>query len=251
MDIRFIGTGSGRISPGRFHSSVLISASGYNLLIDTGDSVSRALISRSISFNFINGILISHLHPDHFSGFASLIVQMQMIKRTEPLYIFIHHTLIKKIKDFLTLSYVFLERMNFPINIMGFDFDSEVSVTQDLKFIGKMNSHLKDYEKYDTTLSFACSSFLFRSKGKYVFYSGDIGSADDLFLFQGNKIDIFITEAAHVSTDSIINMSETLKPGKVIITHIDEEDIGRIRMILENTGGGSIIIVEDVLTLSV
>lgn len=208
-------------------------------------------MSRNISFNSINGILISHLHPDHFSGFASLIVQMQMINRTEPLYIFVHHTLIKKLEEFLTLSYVFLEKMKFPIDIRGFDFDSEVLVTRDLAFTGKMNSHLKEYEKYDTTLSFACSSFLFRSGGKFVFYSGDIGSANDLFLFRDYKIDIYITEAAHVSTDSIINMWETLKPGKVIITHINEEDIGGIRMDLEKVDSGSIIIAEDGLILRV
>lgn len=251
MNIRFIGTGSGRITPDRFHSSVMISVSEYNLLVDTGDSISRALISQNIPYHSIHGILISHLHPDHFSGFASLIVQMQMFDRKEPLYVFIHNTLIGKLKDFLTLSYIFTERMNFPVYVMGFDFDSETMITPELTFLSKKNSHLKEYEKYNSTLSYACSSFLFRSKGKYVFYSGDIGSPDDLFLFQGNKIDIFITETAHISAESILSVWEKLKPGKVILTHINNEDIDGLRMNLEKPFKEFIIIAEDGFTISV
>lgn len=221
------------------------------MLLDTGDSVSRALIVQEISFNSINGILISHLHPDHFGGFASLIVQMQMTDRIEPLHVFIHHTLIKKLKGFLTLSYVFIERMSFPIHIIGYDFDSETSISPELVFTGKQNSHLRDYEKYDPTLSYACSSFLFRSKGKLVFYSGDIGSDEDLFLFKENKTDLFITEAAHVSIDSILRMSEKLEAGKVILTHLSDEDIKEIRVKLEKAKNDTIIIARDGMTLSV
>lgn len=242
MNITFIGTGSGKVSPGRFHSSLMISVSGYNLLVDTGDSIARALLARKISCNSISGILISHLHPDHFSGFASLIVQMQMNDRKEPLYVFIHHTLVNKIKDFLKLSYIFMERMKFPLHFVGFDIGNDISVFQELSFISKQNSHLDEYKKYDTKLSYVSGSFLFKSGNKNVYYSGDIGSPRDLFLFEEYKVDIFITEAAHIDLDSILTVSKKLNPGRIYLTHVEEADLPYIKGFIDKTGNDKIYI---------
>ncbi|MEO8398834.1 MAG: MBL fold metallo-hydrolase, partial [Ignavibacteriaceae bacterium] len=74
--IKFIGTGSGKTSLKRFHSSFLILNESYNLLVDTGDGISKALLLQNINYNSIDGILISHLHPDHYTGLPLLLVQM-------------------------------------------------------------------------------------------------------------------------------------------------------------------------------
>ena len=67
-ELKFIGTGSGKTSLNRFHSSFFIKTSNYNLLIDAGDGESKALLSQGIDFNTIDGILFTHLHPDHYTG---------------------------------------------------------------------------------------------------------------------------------------------------------------------------------------
>ncbi|MCU0415336.1 MAG: MBL fold metallo-hydrolase, partial [Ignavibacteriaceae bacterium] len=81
MKITFIGTSSGKVSLTRFHSSLVISSEKYNLLVDAGDGISRAIISNGINFKKINGVLFTHLHPDHFSGLPALIVQMKMMNK--------------------------------------------------------------------------------------------------------------------------------------------------------------------------
>jgi ribonuclease BN (tRNA processing enzyme) len=229
----------------------MISILKYNLLIDAGDSVSRAILSQNISFNSINGILISHMHPDHFSGFAALVLQMKMNNRKEPLYIYVHHTLVKSSKDFLTASYLFIERMDFPVLFKGFDFDSEILISPGFTFISRQNTHLDNYERYAPSLSFACSSFLFKSDNQKVFYSGDVGSANDLYLFKDDKIDVYITEVSHVNFSNILSMSQILKPGRIVITHISDEDFPIIKEILINTKNNSIIIAQDGLILGV
>ena len=251
MDIRFIGTGSGKVSRERFHSSLVISVKDYKLLVDAGDSVARALLYQNISVNSINGILISHLHPDHFSGFASLIVQMQMNDREEPLFVFVHQTLITKIKDFLALSYVFMERMKFPLQFIGFDMGSEISVSPVLSFIPKGNTHLDAYQKYNPELSYISGSFLFKSGNENVYYSGDLGGTDDLFLFDDHKINVFITEAAHVDLESILKVSEKLDPGKIILTHLEAEDIPVLKRNIKSIKNHQILIAEDGLKISV
>ena len=229
----------------------MISISGYNLLVDTGDSVSRALLSQQIYYNSINGILITHLHPDHFSGFAELFVQMKMNMRKNPLQIFVHRTLLDKLKDFLTFSYIFIERMDFPLKFITFDFDEEIRIYSDLAFTARKNSHLDDYKKYDSSLSYACGSFMFSSGNIYTYYSGDIGSGDDLYLFKDHKTDLFITEAAHVSLDSIFSAADKLNPARVILTHINDADTSGIKIGLEKSGRNNIIIAEDGLLISV
>lgn len=251
LKIRFLGTGSGKTSLSRFHSSLLISNSGYNLLIDAGDGISRALLKQKINYNSINGILISHLHPDHFSGFASLIVQMKMEDRKDPLSIFLHQSLIKTVKDFLQSSYIFMERINFPIEFTGFNFNKEISVSPDLTFISRSNSHLKEYEKYDPSLSYACGSFLFKYGGKNIYYSGDLGPSDDLLLFDDFKINLFITEATHINIEDLKKVNEKIKPGKFVLTHLADEDLAELKSKSRKNKNLPILFARDGIILSV
>ncbi|MCK5087559.1 MAG: MBL fold metallo-hydrolase, partial [Melioribacteraceae bacterium] len=98
MKVTFIGTGSGKVSLERFHSSILVSKKNSNLLIDVGDSISRALLNLNISINSIDQILISHNHADHYSGIASLVTQMKLLERSKPLKIFTHQLLSDNLK---------------------------------------------------------------------------------------------------------------------------------------------------------
>ena len=223
----------------------------YNLLIDCGDAVSRAIFAQGIDCNSINGILFTHLHPDHYTGFASLLVQMKMNKRKEPLSVFVHHSLINTVKNFLQTSYIFMERIGFSINDTGYDFEDELKISGELSFISRKNTHLREYEDYDTTLSYACGSFLFISGNKKIYYSGDIGSADDLLLFSDYEIDLFITEGEHISPEDILSIAGKLNPGKIVVTHLSKEVTVELKTAAESFNNKYVITAEDGLILSV
>jgi ribonuclease Z len=226
LEIKFIGTGSGKTSLKRHHSSFLINAEAYNLLVDTGDGITRALLHQKISFDIMNGILFSHLHPDHYSGLPSLILQMKISQRKEPLDIFCHESHSDFLKEFLYQSYIFEEKLGFKLNFKPFEQKKEVDVNAGLAFTAKQNSHLKHNVQLDKSgrLSFICSSFLIRVKGKNIFFTGDIGDFSDLFLFEEHKIDIMISEITHVSIEELLDSFRRLKPEKLLITHLNEED---------------------------
>lgn len=223
--IKFIGTGSGKTSLKRFHSSFLISHNGYNLLVDAGDGISKAILSQKISFSSINGILLTHLHPDHYAGLVSLIVQMKLRRKNSSLQVIIHKNLKKVIEDFIRYSYLFRERMDFDLLIETFDHKRIFKVNDFISFIGRQNSHLNKYKKYSDRkkLSFSCSSILFMIKNKKIIYTGDIGKKEDLYIFNEYKPDIIISEVTHVNIEDLIEVSEHLKPKKVFITHISDE----------------------------
>ena len=178
LEIIFIGTGSGKTSLKRYFSSFIISNQNYNLLVDAGDGISRALLSQKIRYSDINGILLTHLHPDHYSGLASLIVQMKLTGRNNPLQIFVNENLKGVIEDFLYYSYLFKQKMGFEIMIETFNHDEVFRIEDDLSFTGIQNSHLDKYKEYadERKLSFVSSSILFEINGKKIFYTGDIGS---------------------------------------------------------------------------
>ncbi len=237
MKIKFIGTGSGKTSLKRFHSSILISVPNYNLLIDCGDSTSRALLKSEIDFNSINGIIFSHLHPDHFSGLGDLLVQMKMRKRENDLEIFIGKNQLSFVKEYIFNSYLLPERMNYKINFKEFENDSVIKIKNNLTVLPKSNNHLyelKNYPQYKN-LSFDSYSFLFTNGEKKIVYTGDVGMAEDLYLFKENKIDLFISESTHVSSEGLITAHQRLNPGRTVLTHISDDDEAALRNKIQNS----------------
>ena len=126
MKIKFLGTGSGKTSLNRYHSSFLLSSSNHNLLVDCGDGISKAILKQNINFNSIDSILISHFHADHFSGLPSLITQMKLTSRKNDLTIYVQLSEKDFLEDFIFHSYLFKERMAFNFNIVSFDEEKEI-----------------------------------------------------------------------------------------------------------------------------
>ena len=230
-ELKFIGTGSGKTSLNRFHSSFFIKTSNYNLLIDTGDGESKALLSQGIDFNTIDGILFTHLHPDHYTGLAVLIVQMKMYNREEQLDIFVNAGLIGVIEKFLINSYLFPERLGFSISYYQFNNNELFEINDEISFLPQQNSHLKsvsELEKYKHQ-SFACSSILFLMDNQNIHYTGDIGDNSDLLLFKEFKPGIIISEVTHIKLSDILDsIDENHLPEKIIFTHISDDDDERI-----------------------
>jgi ribonuclease Z len=225
FSIVFIGTSSGKTSLKRFHSSLFVKSSAFNLMIDCGDGASRALLSQRISLDSIDGILFTHLHPDHSAGFPSLIVQMKQLKREKKLNIYCHKNLSEILKKFLYETFVFMQRSSFELEYCEFEHDEEVVLSKDFKFISKQNSHLDKYAKYlnEKKSGFACSSFLLKLDERKVFYSGDVGSSEDLNLFADQQPEIIITEATHIQYENILNYIQNNKPAKIYITHLNDD----------------------------
>ena len=224
MKIKFLGTGSGKTSLNRYHSSFLISSSTNRLLVDCGDGISKAILKQSIHFNSIDSILISHFHADHFAGLPSLLTQMKLGGRKNELIIFVHSSEKPFLEEFIFHSYLFKERMTFELKIISFDEENEIKVSENLCFISKLNSHLEKYRKYDqqNKLGFVSLSFLFKDDENSVIYSGDIGSEKDLYLFN-QRVDCFITETTHINIESLTGIREKLNTEKLILTHIGDD----------------------------
>lgn len=236
---RFTGTSSGKVSPNRFHSSLFLSSEEYNLLIDCGDGTSRSLLKQNISFESVDGIIFTHFHPDHFSGFPALIVQMKLSGRKAPLDIFIHKELKDTALRFLHQSYLFEEKFGFDFNIRAFEERREVNIHNEFSFIARRNSHLDIYKMYDKTgeIKFISLSFLFTIDKKNLYYSGDIGSYADLKLFENEKFEIAICETTHISDEELQLLLRNPDLKSLYLTHIDENKVENLQKTCEKLTG--------------
>jgi ribonuclease BN (tRNA processing enzyme) len=83
MKLTIIGCGDAFGSGGRTNTCFHLQTAKSTLLIDCGASALPALKTREIDLNAIDGVVLSHLHGDHFGGLPFLLLDGQFLTRRE------------------------------------------------------------------------------------------------------------------------------------------------------------------------
>jgi len=236
MELKFIGTGSGKTSLVRNHSSLLLGKDKSKILIDCGDGISRALMNCNVEFNQIDVIIFTHYHADHFSGISSLITQMKLYNRKSELKIFTHKNLIEPLKQFINSTYLFEKALGFDLQLIGYEFGNNYRIGDNFSFTAKQNSHIRN--KYEVNSipneRFVSASILFAIGDEKIIYTSDISSRADLFLFEPIKLKIYITETTHIDRDWVHGIVTYYHPEQIYLTHISDEDAPKIENYLQN-----------------
>jgi ribonuclease BN (tRNA processing enzyme) len=86
MRLTVIGCGDAFGSGGRFNTCFMVEGSQRTLLLDCGASTPVAMKIRNVSLNAIDGIVLSHLHGDHFGALPFFMLESQFhLRRDKPL----------------------------------------------------------------------------------------------------------------------------------------------------------------------
>ena len=83
MRLTVIGCGDAFGSGGRFNTCYMIEEGGARILLDCGASSLMALKARGIDINSIDGVILSHLHGDHFGALPFFLLDSQFHARRE------------------------------------------------------------------------------------------------------------------------------------------------------------------------
>src|SRR5215217_1121597 len=83
MRLTVIGCGDAFGSGGRFNTCFLVQASEATILLDCGASSMVALHGRGVDPNTIDGVILTHLHGDHFGGLPFFLLAAQFLTRRE------------------------------------------------------------------------------------------------------------------------------------------------------------------------
>lgn len=98
---RFLGTAGTYPSKKRNVSGIFFSLFDKKFLIDCGEGTQKQLFKYDETL-FVDFILITHLHTDHYLGIFGLIATLNLFKRIKPLIIY-GNKLILRIPEFLRL----------------------------------------------------------------------------------------------------------------------------------------------------
>ena len=83
MRVTIVGSGDAFGSGGRFNTCFHIESAKWTLLVDCGASSLVALKARGLDHGRVDGIILSHLHGDHFGGLPFLLLDAQFLNRRE------------------------------------------------------------------------------------------------------------------------------------------------------------------------
>ena len=88
LKIHILGCHSATPRANAYPTAQVVEIRGQLILVDCGEGTQIRLRQKSIKFNQIKHVLISHLHGDHFYGLIGFLSTLSLLQRQTPLKIF-------------------------------------------------------------------------------------------------------------------------------------------------------------------
>lgn len=228
LTVRFLGSGDAFGHGGRLQPCILLEWAGRRVLLDCGASALISLRRYVVDPGSIDGILISHLHGDHFGGLPFFILDAQLhSKRSQPLLLAGPCGLSPRLEQAMEVNFPGSSRVQrkFAIQITELEpgpardwCGLKVEVAEGLHASGAPALALR-----------------LEAGGKSVAYTGDTQWVEGLLpLLRG--ADLLIAEAYfyqrpikfHLSCQDIMKRRGALNPGRLIFTHMSPDMLAHV-----------------------
>jgi ribonuclease BN (tRNA processing enzyme) len=228
MRLTIIGSGDAFGSGGRFNTCFRLEAEKSTILVDCGASSMVALRAAGVDPNSIDGIVLSHLHLDHFGGLPFFLLDGQHASRRErPLAIAGPPGTRERIPALLEVTFAgsTKSKWRFPWSV------TDIAIGAPTDFLGFTVTSTEVIH-----FSGAPSTALRVSDGRKVFaYSGDTQWTDALLPI-ARDADLFIVEcyeyerafAGHMTWKTIRERMADFAARRIMVTHMNPSVLGRL-----------------------
>jgi ribonuclease BN (tRNA processing enzyme) len=245
MRLTIVGSGDAFGSGGRFNTCFWLETAKATLLVDCGASSPVALKARGLDHGHVDGIVLSHLHGDHFGALPFLLLDAQLVARRErPLVIAGPPTTRARIEAALEVFFpgALGNRWRFPFEIV------EIEPGRPAEIIGHTVTTTEVVHQ-----SGAPSTALRISDGDKLFaYYGDTAWTDALFGV-ADGADLFICECygyagvlkGHLSWEILKPQLPRLWARRMMLTHMNPSMLAKV----EEARAAGLLIAEDGMTI--
>jgi ribonuclease BN (tRNA processing enzyme) len=247
MRLTVVGSGDAFGSGGRFNTCFLLETAKAVLLVDCGASSLVALKARAIDPNDIDGIVLSHLHGDHFGAIPFLLLDAQFLaQRRQPLLIAgppgTRARLDAALEVFFPRSTA--NKWRFPWKVMEIELDRptdvlghSVTTTEVLHYSGAPSTALR--------LSDGTSLFAFSGDTEWVDALIGVAADADLFIAECYGYSGHLT--GHLTWEVIKARLPELRARRVLLTHMNLTMLAR----LDEVRAAGVLVAEDGLVLKI
>jgi len=246
MHLTVVGSGDAFGSGGRSNTCFWLETAKGTLTVDFGASALPALKALKLDLNRIDGIVLSHLHGDHFGGLPFLLLDYQFLARRErPLTIAGPPGTRARLEAALEIFFPKSSgtKWRFPWNVQ----EIPVWIETDVLDHSVMTAEVIHQ-------SGAPSTAVRISDGDKIFaYSGDTEWTDALLPIAANA-DLFICECyayagkmtGHLSWEILQPKIPALKARRFMVTHMGPTVLARV----DELKGAGVLIAGDGLMLN-
>lgn len=217
MKLTILGSGTGVPSLERSAPGYLLSVRTHQYLIDCGSGTLRQLIRAGTSYKFVDGVFITHTHPDHIGDLIPLIHALKAtpdFRRESPLKLYGP-----------TGFKVYFEQCVTPVATKPTHFDIEVREVPESLTVGELSVTTCPVPHSQQLNSVA---YRFELAGRSIVLSGDC-DYDPAIVSLAYKADILILDcsfpdklkiAGHLSAGECGRIAAQARANTLILSHL-------------------------------